>query len=131
MAGKRQVSPSLADVASSADRLTKLSVTEDQATIVLLTLAGVHTSAIATADAAADARHEASVRRAHFIVSVKDVARISALPFPASVDKAADAKQLTRSVKAATSNVCHAKRRPLCRGATITHVGTRVEPLTP
>ena len=63
------------------------------------------TAAIAIADAAADARHEASVRRAYVTLGLKEVARIATLPFPASVNKAAAAQQLTRSVKAAMTEI--------------------------
>ena len=111
--GKRQVTPSLVDVASSAERLSKLSVTGDRAKLVSSRLAHAGTAAIATADAstiatadaAADARHEASVRRAYVTLGLKDVARIATLPFPASVTKAAGAQQLTRSVKAAMTEI--------------------------
>ena len=56
VAGKRNVTPSLVDVASSAERLS-MSVTRDRAKPVSSTLAHARTAAIATADAAADARH--------------------------------------------------------------------------
>ena len=102
---KRQVTPSLVDAASSAGRLSKRSVTGDRAKPVSSTLAHTRTGAIATADAAADARHEASVRRAYVTLGLKDVARISALPFPASVNKAAGAQHLHGSVKAASSEI--------------------------
>ena len=85
--GKRQVTPSLVDVASYAERLSKLSVTEDRAKPVSSRLAHARTAAIATADAAADARHEASVRRAHVTLGLTEVARLATLPFPASVTK--------------------------------------------
>ena len=65
VAGKRQVTSSLVDIASSAERLSKLFVTEDRAKSVSSTLAHARACAIATADAAADARHEASVRPAY------------------------------------------------------------------
>ena len=68
-------------------------------------LAHVRTAAIAAADAAADARHETSVRRAYVTLGLKEVARIATLPFPASVNKAAGAQQLTRSVKAAMTEI--------------------------
>ena len=68
-------------------------------------LAHARTAAIATADAAADARHEASVRRAYVTLGLKEVARIATLPFPASVNKAAGAQQLIRSVKAAMTEI--------------------------
>ena len=105
MVGKRPVTPSLVDVASSAERLSKLSVTEDRTKSVSSTLARTRTSAIAPADDAADSRHQASVRRAYVTIDLKYVARISALPFPASLNKAAGAQQLTRSVKAAMSGI--------------------------
>ena len=99
------MTPSLVNVASSAERLSKLSVTGDRAKPVSSTLAHARTAAIATADAVADARHEASVRRAYVALGLKDVARIATLLFPASVNKAAGAQQLTRSVKAAMTEI--------------------------
>ena len=68
-------------------------------------LAHARTAAIAAADAAVDARHEASVRRAYVTLDLKEVARTATLPFPASVDKAAGAQQLTRSGKAAMTEI--------------------------
>ena len=70
------MTPSLVDAASSAERLSKLSVPEARAKPVSSTLARGHTSAIATADATADARHEASVRRAYVTIGLKYVALI-------------------------------------------------------
>ena len=71
-------------------------MTGDRAMPVSSRLAHARTAAIAAPDAATDARHEASVRRAYVTLDLKEVARIAALPFPASVDKAAGAQQLTR-----------------------------------
>ena len=68
-------------------------------------LARARTDAIAADDAAADARHEASVRRAYVTLGLKEVARTAILPFPASINKAAGAQQLTRSVKAAMTEI--------------------------
>ena len=76
----------------------------DRAMPVSSRLAHARTAAIAAPDAAADARHEASVRRACVTLGLKQVARIATLPVPASVDKAAGA-QLTRSVKAAMTEI--------------------------
>ena len=103
--GKRQVTRSLVDVASSAERLSKLCVTGDRAKPVSSTLAHARTAAIATAYAAADVRHQASVRHAYVTLGLKNVARIATLPFPTSANKAAGAQQLTRSVKAAMSEI--------------------------
>ena len=58
-----------------------------------------------TADAVADVRHKASVRGAYVTLGLKDVARISTLPFPASVNKATGVQQPTRSVKPAISEI--------------------------
>ena len=63
------------------------------------------THARTAAIAAADARHEASVRRAYVTLGLKEVARIATLPFAASVNKAAGEQQLTRSVKAAMTEI--------------------------
>ena len=68
-------------------------------------LAHARTAAIATADAAADARHEASVRHAYATLGMKEVARIATLHFPASANKAAGAQQLTKSVNAAMTEI--------------------------
>ena len=84
--GKNQVTPSFVDVSSSAERLSKLTVTGDRAMPVSSRLTHVRTAAIATAYAAADARHEASVRRAYVTLGLKEAARIATLPFPASVN---------------------------------------------
>ena len=80
-------------------------MTGDRAKPVSSRLAHAHTAAIATADAAADASHEASVRRAYVTLGLRELARTATLPFPTSVNKAAGAQQLTRSVKAAMSEV--------------------------
>ena len=101
----RQATPSLVDVASSAESLSKLTVTVDRPKPVSSRLAHARTAAIAAADAAADARHEASVRRAYVTLGLKEVARIATLPFLASVSKAAGAQQPTRSVKAAMAEI--------------------------
>ena len=80
-------------------------MTVDRAKPVSSRLEYARTAAIAAADAAADARHEASVRRAYVTLGLKEVARIATLPFPASGNKAAGAQQLTRSVKAAMTEI--------------------------
>ena len=99
------MTPSLVDGTSSAERLSKRSVTGERTKLVSSTLAHARTAAIATADATADARHETSVRRAYVTLGLKDVARIVTLLFAASANKAAGAQQLTRSVKAAMMEI--------------------------
>ena len=66
---------------------------------MFLTWTIARTASIATADAAADAIYEASVRRAYVTLGLEYVARNATLPFPASVNKAAGEQQLTWSVK--------------------------------
>ena len=95
------------DVASFAERLNKRSATGDRGKPVSSRLAHARNAAIATADGAADERHEASVRRAYVTFGLKDVADIATLPFPASVNKAAGAQQLTKSVKAVMLSLIH------------------------
>ena len=68
---KRQVTPSLVDIASSAERLSKRIVTGDRVMPVSSRLAHARTAAIATADDAADARHDASVRRTYVTPGLK------------------------------------------------------------
>ena len=92
---KRQATPSLVDVASSAERLSNVTVTGDHAMPVSSRLAHARTAVISTADAAADARHEALVRRAYVTLGLKEVVRIATLPFSASFNKAAGAQQMT------------------------------------
>ena len=82
MTGKTQAAPSLVDVASSAERLSKLTVSGDRPKPVSSRLAHARTAAIAAVDAAADARHEASVRRAYVTLGLKEVARIATYLFP-------------------------------------------------
>ena len=103
--GERQVTPSLLYVASSAERLSRRSVIGDRAKPVFSTFANSRTAVIPTADAAADARQDASVRRACVTLGLNDLARIATQPFPASVNKAAGAQQLTRSVQAPMTEI--------------------------
>ena len=105
MTGKRQITPSLVDVASSGERLSKLPVTGDRAKPVSSRLAHARTAAIASAHAAADASYEPSVRRAYVTLGLEYVARIATLPFPASVKKAAGAQRLSWSIKATRTEI--------------------------
>ena len=129
--GKRHVTPSLVDVASSAERLSKRSVTGDRAKPVASRLAHARTAAIATAGAAADARHETSVRRAYVTLGLKDVARIATIPFSASVNMAAGAQQLTRSVKAAMTKILMRSGDGCTEGPKLSLVGSRLGPPPP
>ena len=97
VAGRRQVTPSLVDIASSADRLSKLTVSGDHTKPVSSDLARERTAELATAAALAKSTLDDSVRRAYVKLSHKDVSRISVLPFPASLNKSDGAQQLTRT----------------------------------
>ena len=62
VACKRQVTLSLVDFASSGERVSKISLTEDHVKPASYDLARACTTGIATTDAAAEAKHVTSVR---------------------------------------------------------------------
>ena len=105
VAGNRRVTPSLVNVASSAERLSKLTVSGDHTKPVSSELARARTSEMATAAATAKATLDDSVKRAYVKLSYKDVSCISVLPFPASLNKSDGAQQLTRTLRSATSDI--------------------------
>ena len=102
--GKRQVTPSLVDIASSAERLSKLMVSGDHIKPISLDLARARTAENATAAAIAKATLDDSVRRAYVKLSYKNVSRISVLPCPASLNKS-DGTHFTRSIRSAMSDI--------------------------
>ena len=105
VAGNRQVTPSLVDIDSSTERLSKLTVSGDRTKPVSSDLARPRTSAIVTATATAKATLDDPVKRAYVKLRNKDVARISVLPFRTSLNKSDGAQQLTRSVGSARSDI--------------------------
>ena len=105
VAGKRQVTPSLVEIASSAERLSKLTVSGERTKPVSSDLALERTAELATAAALAKSTLDDSVRRAYVKLSYKDVSRISVLPFPASLNKSDGTQQLTRSVRSAMTDI--------------------------
>ena len=105
VAGKRQVTPSLVDIASSAEQLSKLTVSGDRTKPVSSDLARERTAELATAAALAKSTLDDSVRRAYVKLSHQDVSRISVLAFPASLNKFDGTQQLTRSVRSALTDI--------------------------
>ena len=105
VAGKRQVYPSLVDIASSAERLSKLTVSGDRTKPVPSDLARERTAELATAAALAKSTPDDPVGRAYVKLPYKDVLRISVLPFPASLNKSDGTQQLTRSVRSAMPDI--------------------------
>ena len=105
VAGKRQVAPSLVDIASSAEPLSKLAVSGDHTKRFAQNLARVRIAEIATAAATAKATLDDSVRRAYVTLSYKAVSRISVLPFPASLNKSDSTQRLTCLVGPAMSDI--------------------------
>ena len=105
VAGKRKVTPSLVDIASSAERLSKLTVSGDRTKPVSSDLARDRTAELAIAAALAKSTLDDSVRRDCVKLSYKDVSRISVLPFPASSNKSDGTQQLTRSVRFAVTDI--------------------------
>ena len=105
VADKRQVTPSLVDIGSSAERLSTLTASGDCTKPVFSDLARERTAELAIAAALANSTLGDPVRRAYVKLSHKDVSRISVLPFPASLNKSAGTHQLTRSVRSAMTDI--------------------------
>ena len=105
LAGKKPVTPSLVDISSSAERLSKLTVSGDRTKPVSLDSARERTAELATAAALAKSTLDDSVRRAYVKLSYKDVSRISVLLLPASLNKFDGTQQLTRSVRSAMTDI--------------------------
>ena len=105
VAGKSHVTPSLVDIASSTERLSKLTVSGDRTKPVSPDLARERTAELATAAALAKSTLDDSVRRAYIKLSYNGVSRISVLPFPASLNKSDGTQQLTRSVRSAMTDI--------------------------
>ena len=105
VAGKKQVTRSLVDIASSAERLSKLTVSGDRTEPVSSDLARERTAEPATAAALAKSTLDDSVRQAYVKLSYKDVSHISVLPFPAYLNKFDGTQQVTRSVRSAMTDI--------------------------
>ena len=105
VAVKRQVTPSLRDIASSAEQLRKLTVSGDRTNPFSSDLAHERTAELAAAAALAKSTLDDSVWRAYVKHSYKDVSRLSVLPFPVSLHKSDGTQQLTRSVRSAMTDI--------------------------
>ena len=105
VADKRQVTPSLVDIASSVERLSKLTVSGDHTKPISSDLARGRTADLAAAAALAKSTLDDSVRGAYAKLSYKDISRISVLPFPAPLNKSDGTQQLTRSVRSAWTDI--------------------------
>ena len=109
VAGKRQVTPSLVGIASSAKLLSKLTVSGDRTKPFSSDLARERTAKLATAGALAKSTLDVSAMRAYVKLSYKDASSICVLPFPASLNKSDGTRQLTPSVwSAITDYACAA-----------------------
>ena len=105
VAGKRQVTPFLVELASFAERLSKLTVSGDRTKPVSCDFSHGRIAELAIAAALSKSTLDDSVRRAYVELSYKDVSRISVLRFPASLNKADGTQQLTRSIGSAMTDV--------------------------
>ena len=103
MSGKRQVAPSLVDVASSAERFSRLTIANDLAKPVSSNVAHARTSAIDAAAVAADALPISSVERLCVTTPLRDIDRISTLPFSSSANQSEAAQQPIRTTKSCLS----------------------------
>ena len=99
VAEKRQVTHFLVESASSAERLSNLTVSGDHTKPV--SSARARTALLATAAALDKSTLDASAVRAYVTLSYKDVSRTSVLPLPASLNTSDGTQQLTRSVRSA------------------------------
>ena len=90
------MAPPLVDISSSAERLSKSTVTGDHAKPVCSDFAGARSSAIATASVTGKATLDDSVKRAYVKIALNDAARIS-VPIFKQVQRRATTH--TRSVK--------------------------------
>ena len=105
VADKRQVTPSLMNISSSAERLSKLTLSDDRTKPVFSDLSRERTVELATAAALAKSTLDDSVRRAYVKLPHKDVSRISVLPLPASLNTSDGTQQLTRSAWSAITDI--------------------------
>ena len=105
VSGKRQVTLSLVDIASSAERLSKLTVSGDRTKHVSSDLARERIAELAAAAVLSKSTLDYSLRRAYVKLSYKVISRISVLQFPASLNKSDGTQQLTRSVRSAMTDI--------------------------
>lgn len=100
---KRQVTPSSADMTSTAESYSTLIAPDDRAK----PSSAAHPRAppLGVAKQAVEAKNVTAVQREYGTISLKDVARISTLPFPTPLNKVDAAQQLTRSTKSSPSSV--------------------------
>ena len=82
VAGKRQVTPSLVNIAPSAEHLSKLAASGDRTKLVSSYLARERTAELATTAALVKSTLDDSVRRAYVKLSYEDVSRISVRTVP-------------------------------------------------
>ena len=97
--------PSLVEVASSAELLGRLTIVSNRAKPVSSNVAHARSATIEAATAAAEEKHISSVQRLYSTTPLKDVDRVSTLPFPPSVNQAEAAQQLIRTTKSCLSGV--------------------------
>ena len=89
----------LVQVASSAELLGRLTIADDRAKPVSSNVAHGRSSAIEVTAAAAEAKHNSSVRRLYVTTPLKYIDRVSTLPFSSSVNQSEAAQQLIRTTK--------------------------------
>ena len=105
VSGKRQVVPCLVDLASSAEGLSCLTQADDRVKPVSSNVAHNRPSAIDAAATAAEAKHISSVKRLYVATPIKDIDRISTLPFSSSVNQSEAAQPLIHAIKSCLSGI--------------------------
>ena len=93
------------EVASSAELLGRLTITNDRAEPVSSNNAQARSSAIDVAAVAAEAKHISSVKRLYVTTPLKDIDRVFILPFSSSVNQSEAAEQLIRTPKSCLSSI--------------------------
>ena len=100
-----QVVPSPVDVASSAELLGRLTIADDHVKPVASNVVHARTSTMEATAVAAEAMHICSVKRLYVTTPLKDIDRISTLPFSSSVNQSEAAQQLVRTTKSCFSGI--------------------------
>ena len=77
---------SLVEAASLPERLGRLTLADDRAKPVSSNVAHAKSSALEATVAAAEAKHVSSVKRVYVTTPLKDIDRVSTLPFLANAD---------------------------------------------
>ena len=123
--GKRQVVPSLLEVASSAELLGRLNIADGRAKPVSSNVSHPRSSAIEADAATAEAKDISFVKRLYVTTTLEDIDHVSTLPFSSSVSQSEAAQQLSCATKSCLSGILMLCDERNSEGL-LRHVGLRV-----